>query len=158
MSNLVINQLENNDSLDIRVRFPKSKTIHTLRLKMLKHGVISDGEFKVEILDGSDVLATSTLGYADFSELATYAHGYFKFDLPYPVKVNASRITGYTEITLRVTVTGHTNSESNYIGLIKQHEYKFIDEFGVYPVKATTASEKAWYAPYGVELYTLSNK
>jgi len=159
MSNLVVNQLENNDIINIKVRFPQSKTLHSVRLKMLKHGVISDGEFKLDVLEGSDVLATSTLGPSDFAQVtASFAHGYFKFNLPYPVRINISRDVGYIEINLRLSVTSHTNSDTSFIGLIKQHEFKFVDEYGTYPTQASTDSDKAWYAPYGVELYTYSNK
>ena len=157
MSHLAINQLSNNDQVDINVRFNESKTLYALRVKLYKHNVIPDGDFKITILDGATVLAESTLTYADFAQVTgTFAYGYFKFDLPYSVRVNVGSV-GYQDITFRMTVSNHTNSDNAFIALVKQHELKYITEFGTYPVEASTLEEQSWYSPYGLELYTLTN-
>lgn len=157
MSMLVVDQLKNNSNVDINIRTQYSKSIHAVRLKMIKHGVISDGEFKLQLVEGGEVLAESVLDLDELSNLATYAHGYFKFELPYTVRVNSSNNVETTDVTFRVTVSNHTDSDDNYLALVKQHEYKYISEFGSYPAPANTEAEKAWYSPYGIQLYTYSN-
>lgn len=157
MSLLVVNQLKNNEAVDINLRINKSKTIHAVRIKMLKHGTIADGVFKLEVMDGASVLDESALDMTKVAALGTYAQGYFKYELPYPIRINVSASSNYTEITFRISVSGHTDSDSTYLGLIKQHEFKYITEYGVYPSPATMDEGRAWYSPYGLELYTYSN-
>ncbi len=158
MTQLAINKLENNDIIETSIRVESSVTFKAIRLKVFKKGTLTNGVFTLEIYDGASLLGTAVIDSDDLSQITgTYAYGYVNFELPYPVRVNVPRDQDYTELELKLTVSGLTNSESNYLGLIKQHEFKYISEFGTYPVGATTDETKAWYAPYGVELYVVGN-
>lgn len=158
MSNFAVCQLENNDNIDINIRLLRPRNLASIRLKMVKYGELVDGDFTLQVVSEGSVLGQSVITYDMFNTVgATYAHGYFNFELENAVRVNVDRTTGYAELTLRLTISNHTNSDDVYMGLVKAHEFKVSDEYGEYPINADTDSLKSWFSPYSIELITYSN-
>ena len=134
-------------------RFTEPTMILAIRVKMIKHGTIADGTLTLDVLDGATVIGTSTITAAEFETVgATYAHGYFTFEFPSHIAVNLNRNTDYQEVTYRFTMSGHTQDFDNYVGLVRQFESPFVDEFGTRPA-ASTPEQDGWYNPYGIEIY-----
>ena len=141
-------------TLDTSIRIIGSAAIQAVRVKMIKHGTIADGTLTLEVLDGARSLGSATITAAEFNSITgTFAWGYWAFCFDEAIAVNAG--TGVeTELTIRFTMSGHTPDENNYIGLIRQFENEFVDEFGARP-GLISDEQDGWYNPWGVELFTV---
>lgn len=155
MSYLVVDSFDASfTTVDTTARFTENAMIHSIRLKMFKHGTIADGTVTLTLLDGATSIGNVSITAAEFNSgiTGTYAHGYVKFTFPESVCVNLESGSAYSEITIRIAMSGHTPDASNYLGLVKQHENTFVSEHGTRPDTISTAVD-CWYNPYGIEIY-----
>jgi hypothetical protein len=155
MSYLAIDTFDNTfTTVDIGMRVTSLAMITNIRMHMVKHGTIADGTLTMDILDaGDNVIATKALVYTDFAAVtATYAYGYFNFDFDEQICVNKLTTETYTQVTIRLTMSGHTEDTSNYLALVRQFDNPFITEYGSRPPTGSAESD-GWYNPYGVEVY-----
>lgn len=136
-------------------RIEESVAITTIRARMIKHGTISDGTLTLDILDGATVIGTGSVTASEFESVgATYAYGYFNFELDGPTVINIQD-TPYKEITYRFTMSGHTYDANNWVGLIRQFDRPYVGEFGARPA-SVSPEDDGWFNSYGIEVYRAS--
>ncbi len=155
MSHLAVNSFDDAfTTIDIGMRVTELAMITNVRMNMIKHGTIADGTLTMDILDaGSVVIATKALTAADFNTISgTYAHGYVNFAFDEQICVNLLESDTYAQITVRLTMSGHTEDVNNFVGLVRQFDNPFITEYGTRPAPSTPEDD-GWFNPYGVEVY-----
>lgn len=156
MSYLATDQLKN-QTINIPLRLLKSATIAAIRLKVFKNGVLTDGSFSLSLESDGQVLGEVAITGQEISEAVTgtYAIGYLRWQFANPIRVNKKSDVGYVDVNLKLVVSGLTESDSIYLALVRQHEFKFITEFGAEAPPAAPDYEAAWYSAYGMEVYTI---
>ncbi len=154
MSYLAITKFDTDTTeIQMKIRFEHNCLIKAIRLKVLKHGVLADGNVTLQVLnsDNKDI-GSKTLSYEDINQIqGTYAHGFIKFEFDEQVAINKSEGSQYIEVTIKVTMTDHTHDHDNYFALIRE-ENPYFDEFGTRPTTSGD-EEDIWFNPYGIEIY-----
>lgn len=137
-------------------RFTKACRIKYVRVKMLKHGTISDGTFTLEVLEGERVLGSTNITAAQITSNvpATYAHGMFTFEFTECPVVNINKTTAYVQLTFRLSVSGHTFNSNSYMAVCRD-ENPFAGSFGSRPTFLDQTKD-VWFNPIGVEIFTIS--
>jgi hypothetical protein len=157
MSYLVVDAFNDDfTTVDTGFRALTGSMIEAIRFKMIKYGTIADGTLTLDVInDDSVVIGTQTVTAAQFNTISgTYAHGYIGFIFNEPICINKSSEDTYIQLTLRLTMSGHTEDTNNYVGLIKQFDDPFVTEYGS---RQPTVSPEVdgWFNPYGVEVYSV---
>jgi len=156
MSYLAVSSFDDDfTTVDIGMRVTSLVMIKAIRFKMFKHGTIADGTLTLQVLNEDDtVIGTKAITAAELNTgiPATYAHGYLNFQFDEQVCINKDEGDDYIELTLRLTMSGHTEDTSNYVALVRQFEGEFVDEYGSRPT-ADSPEMDGWFNPYGVEIY-----
>jgi hypothetical protein len=85
------------------------------------------GTFTMEITQGSTTWTSTGVTSADIEANSdatptNYFHGYYRFDFSGPIVINPG------SFTVRLNSSGYTFSESAYIGWVKPHENKLVEE------------------------------
>lgn len=133
-----------------------SVIIQAIRVKMIKHGTIADGELSLEVLEGAKSLGGTTITAAEFNSITgTFAWGYWAFNFDEAIAINVTDETIETDLTFRFTMSGHTEDNDNYVGLIRQFESTFVPEFGD-RLPSISPEQDGWQNPWGIEIFTLS--
>ena len=155
MSYLAVNSFDDDfTTVDIGMRVTDLVMIKAIRFKMFKHGTIADGTLTLQVLnDAATVIGTQSVTAAQFNTIdGTYAHGYVNFQFDEQVCINIDEDDSYIELTLRLTMAGHTEDTNNYVALVRQFDGEFVDEYGTRP-SAVDPETDGWFNPYGVEIY-----
>ena len=139
-----------NAGITQKIKITKTMKTSSIRLGLIKGGTV-DGDVTLTILDGATELASATRTGAEFNALATYAHGFFYFDLK--VALGVLDTEADHEYTLKVVYDG-AESEVNYIGLKKAHENNTVLAYGSNQSDGVPISDT--FAPYEIELYRWS--
>lgn len=156
MSDLAINKFQDDfATIDVGLTITRACVIKAIKVKMLKHGTIADGSLNLEVFDGARSLGSKTITAADFNTIsATYAWGYIAFEFDESITMNIVDGGASVALTLRFTMSGHTEDNNNYVALIRQFENEFVSEFGSRP-SAVSNEEDGWYNPYGIEIVSI---
>lgn len=145
MSFLMVDQLENNDVISFNMKLKKDMVITNIRLGIYKKGTIT-GNLTLRLKDLSgNVLVSKTLGTTDFASIYTYFHGKINFEF-------TETLIKKQEITVEIELNDYTNSDTNYIALVKNPE-PTETVFGVYTPSSIVAKD-IWLNPYAIEVYT----
>lgn len=155
MSYLAVNSFDDDfTTVDIGMRITESVMIKAIRMKMFKHGTIADGTLTLQVLNDNDtVIGTQSITHTQFNEISgTYAHGYINFQFDEQVCINKDENDSYIQLTLRLTMSGHTEDTNNFVALVRQFDGEFVDEYGTRPT-SISPEEDGWFNPYGVEIY-----
>ena len=139
-------------TIDITQRVQKGVSIQVVRIKMIKVGTIADGTLTLDIYDGATLLGSKALTYNDFNRITNNGYGYVAFALDNAIRVNNLPQTTYTELTFRLTMSGHTEDSNNYIGLIREFDDPIIGEHGTRPPSQSNPAIDNWYRPFGIEI------
>lgn len=155
MSYLAVSTFDDDNAYyDLGIRFSNLAMITNIRVHMLKHGTIADGTLTMDIYDDDGVvIASKALTYTELNTIpGTYAYGYVNFELDSQVCINKLESEVYSQLTARLTMTGHTEDTSNYMALVRQFDNPFITEYGSRPSSVDDATD-GWFNPFGIEVY-----
>lgn len=155
MSHLATDQIKN-QTIEIPLRFKKSATVSAIRLRVFKHGILSDGSFILSLNSNDQILGEVAITGTKIQEniSGTYATGMLTWQFDNPIRLNKKSGMDLN-VMARLAVIGLTESDTNYLALVRQHEFKFIDEFGMSAPDGAPDYEVAWYSAYGIEIYTI---
>lgn len=120
MSTFLYQNLENGVALSQNFKLTHGKMIHAVRVKLFRHGLLTDGTLNVKIKDSSDTLATQTSGFSDLNAVTgdAFVYGFFSFLFNYRLGGRKTNEDGH-EYTLELSMTGHTDSDSIFLGWIR---------------------------------------
>tara|TARA_Y100001936_G_C16091405_1_gene686519 strand:- start:2722 stop:3195 length:474 start_codon:yes stop_codon:yes gene_type:complete len=156
MSFLCINKFDNDTSeISTGIRFRERCVIHSIRLKVFKCGTLQDGILTLQVLNSNgNLIGSKSLTYEEINNgiSGTYAHGYMKFEFSESLVINKSELNSFTECTLKVVMSDHTEDQNNYIALVRD-ENPYTPEYGERPVNEPN---NVWFNPYGLEIYSVS--
>lgn len=160
MSHLAITQIENNETITTGLRLEKTATIRAIRLGLFKYDT-PDGILTITLKDGATIIGSSSVTMASLiaAEPATYFHGWVRFDTPDSGwRVNIPKSEAYLELTLEISLTSHTNDNTNYIALVNQPaQHAFVDPFGtITNSDGMSSGQLEYFQPYKVELYAIN--
>lgn len=155
MSHLATDQIKN-QVIEIPLKLKRSATISAIRLRILKHGILTDGSFVLSLNSGNEILGEVAITGLEIQEniTSTYATGMLTWQFNNPIRLNKKSDTELN-LVVKLTVNGLTESDTNYLALVRQHEFKFIEEFGMSAPMGAPDYEEAWYSAYGMEIYTI---
>ena len=154
---LCVDQLVNNETISTTVRIEKTMTARYVRLRLFKYDS-PDGTLTIVFKDGATTIGTSSLTLSDLAtEVGTFFHGYVRFDLGTAgMRVNLKGTEAYKELNIEISLTSHTDDDTNYISLVKNFEGAFVDNYGTIDPLNTTAEQQTHFKPYGMELFKIS--
>ena len=153
---LSVHQLANNETVTTGIRVEKTSTIRAIRLGLFKFDT-PDGILTLTLKDGSTTIGSSTVTMTSLdADVGTYFHGYVRFDSPDAGwRINVDNPDDYLELTLEITLSSHTNDNSNYIALIKQPaQHAFTDSYGTITNEDDMSDEQLeHFQPFKIEVY-----
>lgn len=155
MSFLAIEQLENDTPIYQKIRLLRSTNLEAIRLNICKSGNLTDGIVSIEVLNAAHSLGTLNLSYEDINTVGTNFHGYIRFLPDTAISIRKLSSEPHIELTLKVTIVAHTNSDNAFISLVKE-PYPFVDQYNISnnPNSPANLEIDVWYRPFGIELYT----
>lgn len=156
---LALTSLINNETITTGLRVSKSMTIRGLRLGLYKHNT-PNGTLTLDIYDGATKIGTSNVTMTALdTAVGTYFHGMILFDLgDSGLRINKDPETTYKELSLKITLSSHTDDTNNYLGLINQPvAAQFVDSFGNYHDPSQTDEQLTYSQPYQIEIYKIGN-
>lgn len=152
MSTLLSQALLNGVAQTQSFKVKKSLILHAVRLQLLKHGTLTDGTLNISIKDGSDTVATKTITYTEFETVgATYAHGFFSVEFNTALGGRQDAEDAH-EYTLSLSMSGHTDSESVFIGWLRDWENPIVELYGSNQTDGIADSDT--FSANGIEFYT----
>jgi hypothetical protein len=156
---LSVTQLENDETITTGIRLFESMTLIGIRLRLYKHGS-PDGTVGITLKEGSTVIGTTTLEVGTLNAaVGTYFHGYVLFETDssgFYIQIDPTD-SNYKELSIEISLTGHTNDEDNYIGLTRNFASdEIVDSYGTIPNENDmTFQQLVHFQPYGIELYKI---
>ena len=131
MSTLLVDELYPGVVFSQNIKITRNIMVAHIRPWIYKHGVLQDGDLKLEVYEGATLLKSSTINYADINDSFTkdFGHGYIRFDFD-SLKLNIPETLSEKEYTLKFSMINHTLDESNFIGMIRQYERKIYPTYG----------------------------
>lgn len=159
MSILAVKQLQNAVAITQTIYITNNRDLLGCRMHILKAGTLVDGTVTVTFTANSEVIKTITKSYTDFNSLGANWHGMFALDFTTPIPVRINPSVGNLPITITITITGHTDSDTNYLGLVHE-DYPtttLVHDTGAsyYPTYGNDHSQDVWNNPFGIEVYSL---
>lgn len=146
MSTLLADQLLPGLEFVQPIKIDRRTNLPHIRVWIYKSGTLVDGDLTLEVLKGSDVLATSEISYQTINaEIAQpYAHGYIRFDFD-SLELNVAEGESETDYTLKVSMKNHTKDLVNYISVVRTWEDDLYPVFDIPPNDSVK--------PAGIELF-----
>ena len=153
MSYLAVNDFNDTfTTYDMNQKISRTTVITSARVKLLKHGTISDGTLTLEVFDGAISLGSGSITAAEFEAVgSTYAYGYFNFEFSGPIVINIDNTIANKEIIFRITMAGHTEDSNNYIAMIRDFDDPIVTEHGTRPTSVDPETD-GWFNPFAVEI------
>lgn len=147
MSTLLVEELYAGKVFTQNIRISKSIRLMWVRPWIYKQGTLADGQFRLEVYDGANLLKTIEIDYTEINSniTSTYAHGYIRFDVA-PLTLNINEDEVNRVYTLKFSMVNHTTDTENFIAICREwndHKYPL---YGTEPVNDSTE-------PMGYELY-----
>lgn len=152
---LALTSLENGDIIETSIRIEETMLIRGFRLGLYKHNT-PDGTLTLDVYDGATLIKSSSVTMAALdADVGTYFHGMVLFDLGIGgISVGLTSDTTYKELTLKITLSSHTDDSGNYVGLINQPTAaEFVDSYGDMFQTGQTDEQLAYQRPYQVEVF-----
>lgn len=125
MTTLVAQILKNGESIEQKIRLYESVYIKCVKLHVLRNGVLTDGNLTLEVYDNTTLVGSETITHTQLnSTTGTYWHGkvVFVFDSSKFFSMLSSSNKNYNELTLKFTLSDHTNRDDVFIGICRDHE------------------------------------
>lgn len=118
-------------------------SLHTIGPYLYKH-LSPSGTFTFSIIQNATTLGSKSFTSADIETIdgvtaSNYFHGAYRLTFANPIILNPG------QVTVKLTSSGYTFSESAYIGWIREHERT---------VNAFTDTGNDWQNPLAVEFWT----
>lgn len=155
---IALTSLENGDTIETDIRIEETMLIRGIRLGLYKHNA-PDGTLTLAIYDGATQIASKAVTMAELdAAVGTYFHGMVLFDLGTGgASVRLASGTTYEELTLKITLSGHTDDADNFIGLINQPEAaQFVTKHGTITAEGSQSIEELTYSqPYQIEIFKI---
>ena len=153
---LSVLQLENSETVSTGLRINKTMTIRAIRIGIYKHDT-PDGTLTLTLKAGATTIGSAVVTMAALdADVGTFFHGYVRFDSPDAGwRVNLDNPDDYLEVTLEISLSSHTNDNSNYIALVKQPNlHRFVDSHGTIASESDISTEQLeHFQPFMVEVY-----
>jgi hypothetical protein len=151
MSTLLVDEIYSGVVVDQKFTIDRNISISNIRPWIYKHGTVPVGTFELTILEGGNVLKSSTIESSEINQLitSTYAHGSINFNFDSLV-LNIPEKETTKEYTMRFTFTGIFD-ENNHIGLVRRWEAKTYPTYGVGVVSNEAPNDSV--EPFGLEIY-----
>lgn len=156
MSYLAIEQLENNVTVSQEIRLLKSTNLEAIRLNLLKQGILTDGVLSIDIYDGINLLGSMSLSHSELNTVGTNFHGMIRFLPSTVIAIRKLPTQAYLTLTLNIRISSHTDSDSAFIGLIKEPN-PIVEQYNLDNNPNLSDEDPAldiWYRPYGIEIYS----
>jgi len=146
MSTLLVDEMYPGVVFDQRFIITRSVNIAAIRPWIYLENDLLDGDFQLEVVQGANVLFTSTINYVDINAAKSqdYFHGYIKFEFD-SLRLNVAEGNSTEEYILRFSMINHVKSTTNFLGIVRdweQPKYTLID-----PLPNDSV------APAGIEVY-----
>jgi hypothetical protein len=146
MSTLLVDELFPGVVFDQRLILTRSANISDIRPWIYIHNTLQDGDFQLEVIQGSTTLVTKTINFATINAAKTedYFHGYIKFEFD-SLQLNVAEGNSSEEYILRFQMINHTLDNNNFLGIVRDWEnpkYTLID-----------VALNDSVAPAGIEVY-----
>jgi hypothetical protein len=155
---LAITQLENNDTITTGINIEEDMTVVGVRLRVYKHGN-PDGTIGITFKDGAVTMGTASVTMDDLNAATgTYFHGYVLFETDFSgFYIRIDPTTTLKELSIEISLTGHTNDGNNYISLAKNFASDvFVSSYGTISNEDNMTTEQlTHFQPYGLELYKI---
>ena len=147
----MVQELWSGITIEQPVKINRNVSIYAIRPWFFKNGTIPAGSFELSIIDGENVLATSTITSTEINDEITedYAHGSIRFTFDNLV-LHIPETQSEKEYILRFTFDGAAD-QSNFIGLVRRWVDKTYDTYGT-DVENNEAPNDA-IEPYGLEVF-----
>ena len=126
MSTLLVDQLKAGVVFTQRIRVRRAVNLAHIRPHIIKVGS-PDGTLVCDVRLGGHTVASSTVDLSDLSHLDTYAHGFIRFDFN---NLPLSALGGLTEYELDFYISGHTNSDTNWLGICRDWDLTLYTRYG----------------------------
>jgi hypothetical protein len=154
MSYLAIEQLENEVSIEQKFKVTRSMNLEAVRLNMCKVGNLLNGTITVQILNNEILLGQMVSSCSELNTVGTNFHGMISFFSDSPIAIRKSPSKELLELTLRVTLSEHTDSDEAYLGLIRNPDPATPTYNPENNPNPSDPAIDVWYLPFGLELYT----
>lgn len=151
---LSITTINDAETISTTIRLERSFNIRAIRPRLFKNGS-PDGVLTLTIKDTGTTLASSTVALSALDAAQPdHFHGYILFEFDSLVAKRDPE-EAYLELTLELSLSGHTDDASNYISWC--HNFSsdaFVDSYGTIPLEDDmTLEELTHFSPYGLEIY-----
>ena len=156
MSTLLVQELWSGITIEQNIKIPRNVSIYAIRPWFYKNGTIPSGTLELSIVEGGNVLATSSLSNDDINNSisGTYAHGSLRFEFPNLV-LNIPETQTEKEYKLQFTFSG-TADQSNFLGLVKRYEAKTYETYGLDVINNEAPNDAI--EPYGLEIFEYTER
>lgn len=153
MSTLIVDVLENNLSLTQAFRIRRNINVAHIRPWLYLSGTLPDGQLRMRLKQGSNILKTVTIDYTEINnaKTETYAHGFLRFDFDSLV-LNRNESETATEYIIELTMLNHTDSSSNYIAWAREWDLKSHTLYGS-GTGLNNQGVNDEIEPYGFQIY-----
>lgn len=153
---LLVDEIYTGRTIVQNFKIHQNVSIYAIRPWFFKNGTCPNGTFELTILDGENVLATSTIDGADInSEITgTYAHGFIRFEFTNLV-LHIPETETEKEYTMQFTFDAAFDG-SNFIGLCKRYDDKTYDTYGIDVVNNEASNDSV--EPYGLEIFEYTDR
>jgi len=150
LSTLLVDELFNGVVAEQNFRIKRNISISSIRPWVYKHGTIPAGTFELSLVEGGNVLATSTIDASEINAIqGTYAHGSIRFDFN-NVILNIPETETFKEYTMRFTFSAAFDND-NFLGLVRRWEAKTYPTYGTGVINGEAPNDSV--EPYGLEIY-----
>jgi hypothetical protein len=134
--NLILQEL--NTELVQAITTTKILNLYAFRLHLYKQGNPSGSLFvRIKDAQGGTIADSEPISISSISN-ADYFHGYVRFLISYPLKIN-------TEYFISLKQSGYSFSESAFIG--------WVQDLGLQRVTATYSPNTSYNSPLGLEVW-----
>ena len=157
MSDLVVNELFDGVVFSQIFRISRNINIKHIRPNVYLHGTLATGDFQLEILKGATVLLTKQINFVDINaaKTETFAHGFIRFDFD-SLSLNVGEGNTKEEYILRFTMQNYVDDVDNFLGIVRNWEFKINDIFGSGVVD--NQAQNDMIEPAGFEIYEVRNR
>lgn len=119
MSNLLVEKITNDNSVDIDIRISESLNVLCIRPHVMIIGNLTSGTMCLEIKEGSYTLTTTEIDYTllnDVKESSENIRGFVRFDTN--TVLNHNTDNDYTQYTISIYMKNFTDNDTNYVSVV----------------------------------------
>lgn len=156
MSTLLVDELFDGVTAKQTIRISRNLSVKSIRAWIYKQGTLPAGTFELSILDGVNLLGTSSILSTDINSniSSTYAHGFIDFSFDNLI-LNIPETEEKKEYNLEFTFNAAFDG-SNFIGLVRRWEAKTYPTYGDGVVGGEAPNDST--EPYGLEIYEYTTR